>query len=112
MHLSPEQEKQAEAHVNATIDDLRQFQASDGSFQYWPGGRVDPWVTSYVGHFLLEARSLGYQVPPSMMDSWLDSQQRSARAWVTGGVTPLAVRPPQTGGSSESRLPSRERSAL
>lgn len=86
VHLSPEQEKQAEAHVNATIDDLRQFQASDGSFQYWPGGRVDPWVTSYVGHFLLEARSLGYQVPPSMMDSWLDSQQRSARAWVTGGA--------------------------
>jgi uncharacterized protein YfaS (alpha-2-macroglobulin family) len=84
VQLGSKQKEDAEAHVNAAIDRLRQFQASDGSFQYWPGGRRQPWATSYAGHFLVEARRLGFEVPPTMMSAWLDSQHRTARSWLTG----------------------------
>lgn len=82
-----------ETNVRAAIDRLRGFQAASGGFSYWPGTHSaqaarNAWVTSYVGHFLVEAERLGYYVPPSMISGWQSHQRRRARAWRTRGDTP------------------------
>ncbi len=83
--LDETRKKQLDNHVHAGLDRLRSFQTPDGGFLYWPGqGRLDPWATSYVGHFLLEAEKKGYQVPSSMLDNWLSYQQIAARNWLAG----------------------------
>jgi alpha-2-macroglobulin len=73
--LNPQRKKEVAANIQAGIERLRSF-ALDKGFTYWPGdgyssSRVaDAWATSYVGHFLLEAKRLGYNVPQSLLDSW------------------------------------------
>ena len=72
-------EFKADAHINTAIRRMRRFQLADGSFGFWPGGRrPSVWGSLYVGHFLLEARSLGYHVPPDMMTRWLQYQRSQA----------------------------------
>jgi uncharacterized protein YfaS (alpha-2-macroglobulin family) len=63
-------------NINAAIDRLKRFQISSGGFAYWPGGRsASEWGTSYAGHFLIEAKRLGYNVPDEMFDNWLKFQK-------------------------------------
>ena len=82
-----------EEAVRAGIDRLRGFQTPAGGFSYWPGGRSaawdrDGWVTSYAGHFLVEAQRLGYPVDPAMISTWRAHQRRRARSWRSAGDTP------------------------
>jgi uncharacterized protein YfaS (alpha-2-macroglobulin family) len=73
---------QIEINVKAAIRKLAAFQVSDGSFAYWPGGGSgDEWATTYAGHFLLEAKKKGYDVPGSMINNWKKFQSRIARQW-------------------------------
>ena len=63
-------------NINAAIDRLKRFQLSSGGFAYWPGGRdASEWGTSYAGHFLIEAKKLGYNVPDDMYNNWLRFQK-------------------------------------
>jgi uncharacterized protein YfaS (alpha-2-macroglobulin family) len=63
-------------NINAAIDRLKRFQVSSGGFAYWPGGRdASEWGTSYAGHFLIEAKKLGYSVPDDMYNNWLRFQK-------------------------------------
>ncbi|MBN1408066.1 MAG: hypothetical protein JW956_09760, partial [Calditrichaceae bacterium] len=63
-------------NINAAIDRLKRFQLSSGGFAYWPGGRdASEWGTSYAGHFLIEAKRLGYNVPDEMYNNWLKFQK-------------------------------------
>jgi uncharacterized protein YfaS (alpha-2-macroglobulin family) len=73
-------------NVQAGIERLRQFQQAGGGFSYWPGsGEVNAWGTNYAGHFLLEAKRLGYQVPAKMLADWTAYQKSAAQAWTAGG---------------------------
>lgn len=68
-------------NINEAVDRLRRFQTPDGGFAYWPGGlSAAEWATNYVGHFLLEAKNLGYFVPSDMVRQWLSFQKRLAAA--------------------------------
>ena len=63
-------------HINAAIRKLRRFRLPDGSFSLWPGGRhTSVWGSVYAGHFLIEARKLGYHIPEDMYQGWLRYQQ-------------------------------------
>jgi uncharacterized protein YfaS (alpha-2-macroglobulin family) len=81
-----------ERNVQAGIDRLRGFQIPTGAFVYWPGGFVgdgtfggqNSWVTSYAGHFLIEAEKLGYYVPPEMISDWINFQKSQAQSWSKG----------------------------
>jgi len=69
-------------NVTATIDRLRQFQVASGGFSYWPGMNDEShWGTNYAGHFLVEAKNLGYNVPASLMSNWKKFQMKTARNW-------------------------------
>ena len=68
-----------DAHINAAILHLRRFQLPDHSFSYWPGNRsTSVWGSLYAGHFLIEARDLGYYVPDDLLADWLRYQQSQA----------------------------------
>ena len=78
-----EKKKQAITHnIKAGIDRLKGFQTSSGGFSYWPGDS-DPnsWASTYAGHFLLEAKKLGYNVSDVMINRWVKFQQRRANNW-------------------------------
>ncbi|MDE2793814.1 MAG: MG2 domain-containing protein [Gemmatimonadota bacterium] len=82
-----------EQNIRVGIDRLRTFQVSSGGFSYWPGGHPganarNGWVTSYAGHFLVEADRLGHFVDPQMMSAWKAHQRRRARAWRVRGDSP------------------------
>ncbi|MCB9264686.1 MAG: hypothetical protein H6558_06660 [Lewinellaceae bacterium] len=82
MELDKAQQDRIPRNINATIDRLKQFQVGQGGFAYWPGGNTpDQWATSYAGHFLLEAKALGYSIPPSMLEKWTQFQKKVARMW-------------------------------
>lgn len=71
-------------NVKAGIDRLKRFQTNDGGFAYWPGEReTSNWGTNYAGHFLLEAKKLGYPVSSIMMNRWQEYQSRIAKRWVS-----------------------------
>jgi len=74
--------KKIEENVKAGIKRLRLFQLSSGGFAYWPGNtQENEWGSNYAGHFLLEAKNVGYNVPSDMIDSWLKYQKRKSREW-------------------------------
>jgi uncharacterized protein YfaS (alpha-2-macroglobulin family) len=82
LNLEASQKEQAAENVRATIGRMLEFQTGQGGFAYWPGGEsADQWSTSYGGHFLLEAREMGYAIPPGLLDRWIDFQQKAARLW-------------------------------
>jgi alpha-2-macroglobulin len=69
-------------HIKYGIKRISSFQLSDGSFSYWPGQQYyDNWATSYAGHFLIEAESKGYVLPPGLKSSWIKAQRQIARQW-------------------------------
>ena len=83
--LPKEKAAQTEENVKAGILRLMQFQTVDGGFMYWPGysRSVDDWSTSYVGHFLTEAKKMGYSVPDQMLSKWKDYQASAAKRWTS-----------------------------
>ena len=65
--------------VNEAIRRMRRFQLPDRSFSLWPGQRSPSlWGSNYAGHFLIEARALGYHVPDDMLQGWLRYQHAQA----------------------------------
>ena len=79
---SMDDESAIDANINEGIQRLRRFQLPSGAFTYWPGARdVSVWGTNYAGHFLVEAKKLGYNVPDELMNGWVRSQE--ARALTT-----------------------------
>ena len=71
--------REIDANINAGIERLRRFQIPDGGFSTWPGGhQPNEWATNYAGHFLVEARKLGYHVPDDLLNAWTRFQVRMA----------------------------------
>ncbi|CAB5080625.1 FIG00908368: hypothetical protein [Olavius algarvensis associated proteobacterium Delta 3] len=82
---TPQQRDRVAENVQTAIEKLNRFLSSDGGFVYWPGGNhANTWADIYTGHFLFEARKAGYLVPTYLTSSWLGSNRRAARSWVTG----------------------------
>lgn len=83
--LNDEQKAEIPANIEATIDRLKLFQTDQGGFAYWPGDdSPNQWATSYAGHFLLEAKALGYTVPNIQLEKWAQFQKKVARDWDPG----------------------------
>ncbi len=75
-------QQRIQQNINAAISNLQKYQNGDGGFSYWPGeGSYDNWTTSYIGHFLVEAQELGYQIPGEMLRKWKQYQRKASREW-------------------------------
>lgn len=69
-------------NVQSVIDRYPSYQTTSGGFAYWPGNAEDnEWGTTYAGHFMVEARRAGYEIPDSVFKPWLARQQALARDW-------------------------------
>lgn len=82
LDITFDKKKDIEKNIKAAIDKLGDFQIPNGGLSYWPGyGNADDWGTSYAGHFMLEAKKEGYQLPLTFLSNWLRFQKNAARQW-------------------------------
>lgn len=83
--LSDKQRAKVTKNIAAAVNRLQQFQDYTGGFAYWPGGSyVNPWSSTYAGHFLLEAKVKGYAVPEAMIERWITHQTKLSKEWNAG----------------------------
>ena len=83
--MSSVQRRDIDANIKAAIERLKTFQTVGGGFSYWPyQNEVSPWGSNYAGHFLVEAKRLGYSVPDSLYGSWLNYQRRQSKSLSDG----------------------------
>jgi uncharacterized protein YfaS (alpha-2-macroglobulin family) len=69
-------------NINGGIERLSGMQIMSGGFTYWPGDQAaHDWASSYVGHFLLEAKKMGYTVGDNVIKSWVTYQKNMAASW-------------------------------
>lgn len=89
IELSSEQKIEIQNNIRAGIDRLRSFQQADGGMSYWPGtyDESNEWGTNYAGHFMLEAKAKGYELPIGWLDAWLKYQNKMARGWSAEGTS-------------------------
>lgn len=74
-------------NINEAIKIITARQLGDGGIAYWPGNRYPTeWVTTYAGHFLLEAQKQGYNVSGSVISKWKQFQKKSAQSWNKGDL--------------------------
>ncbi len=83
LDLKPYQKQMVTDNINAGIEKLSRFKMDSG-FSFWPvsahhRSEYSEWGSSYVGHFLLEARALGYHVPGGLYDHWLKDARKKAK---------------------------------
>lgn len=80
--LSSQDKNKYKRNIESVIKKLGDAQLTNGSLPFWPGQRnTNEWVTSYAGHFMLEAKEKGYALPISFLNNWIRYQQTRARQW-------------------------------
>ena len=77
------QKEEIQKNITEALRKLVSYQTTGGGLTYWPGSAYAPdeWSTSYAGHFMLEARNRGYELPAGFLDNWLRYQKRMADNW-------------------------------
>jgi len=72
--------------VNSGIDYLTSLYRPGRGFAMWPGrsSAINPWATTYVTHFLLEARRGGFVVAEDILAGALDRLEELARTSENG----------------------------
>jgi uncharacterized protein YfaS (alpha-2-macroglobulin family) len=90
--MEKERQREIETNVKAGIRRLKNFQRMDGSMCYWPGDYSDysDWGTNYAGHFLIEAKNVGYTLPEGMLQKWMDFQKKKVNMWSQNSETEFA----------------------
>lgn len=82
LDITYDKKQEIARNIKAGIRKLSNFQAPNGGLSYWPGyPNADDWGTSYAGHFMLEAKQKGYQLPLTFLSNWLRYQKNAARQW-------------------------------
>jgi len=81
--LSSDRKGNIENNVKTCLNKLKSYQLTNGGFGYWPNDSygVSEWGTNYAGHFMLEAKSLGYELPVGLLEPWISYQTREANNW-------------------------------
>jgi alpha-2-macroglobulin len=84
--LDDKRREKVSKHIQAAIGRLKGYQVGNGAFAYWPGSDdYNAWANNYVGHFLLEAKRLGYPVPEKTLEDWQGFQNSTANEWQDDG---------------------------
>ncbi len=69
-------------NIEAGINKIISFQTASGGLSYWSGESYpSEWATNYAGHFMLEAKDMGYAIPNSFFQSWTRFQKQMANSW-------------------------------
>lgn len=81
VEMSDQMKLRISNNIKGGIARLQNFQNASGGFSYWPGIDVNDWSTCYAGHFLVEAKSAGYNVPNDILNKWVNYQKSASRNW-------------------------------
>jgi len=85
MKLDKKNQEEAEHHIQKAIERIQRFQTGTGDFSYWPGGSYqNDWASIYAGHFLIEAKKVGYLVPSELLSKWINHQIDTAQNYTVG----------------------------
>lgn len=69
-------------NVQEALRILASRQLASGAITLWPGGSYpDDWVTSYAGHFAIEAGNAGYALPAGFLSRWTAYQKSQSASW-------------------------------
>ncbi len=80
--MSDAEKEESKTKITEVIRILSSRQTADGGFAYWSGENyATEWVTTYAGHFLVEAKNKGYEVPENVLSKWAQFQLKLARNW-------------------------------
>lgn len=80
--LSDKEKENIQKNIIAGLNKFKTFQISSGGFGYWPGANyASEWGTNYAGHFMIEAKNKGYDLPPGLYENWLKFQKGAAGEW-------------------------------
>ena len=72
----------AASNIREAINKLVTRQMNNGGIALWPGAmQPDNWVTTYAGHFLIEAERAGHAIPSALRQKLIDYQKRTSRDW-------------------------------
>ncbi len=81
--LSEEKKQRVSEVVNEVIRQLSTRQLGDGGFMFWYGDNYSSeWASTYAGHFLIEAKNRGYDVPGTVISRWVQFQAKLAQNWL------------------------------
>lgn len=82
--LSTEESHTIQRHIDAAIARMEHYLRPNGSLGYWPeGSAYNDFATAYAIHFLLEAQSLGYTIPGTMLPKLKQFMSYQASRWNT-----------------------------
>ncbi len=84
IELDADRKIQIEDNIRTAINNLKKFQVNNGGLSYWPGSydrTANEWGTSYAGHFMLEAKTKGYDLPIGFLPAWIQYQTQMANDW-------------------------------
>ncbi|MFK8037076.1 MAG: alpha-2-macroglobulin [Crocinitomicaceae bacterium] len=83
VNLTKSEKENIDENILAALTKYRSFQNSKGGFSYWPDGNsaANEWGTNYAGHFMIEAKNKGYDLPSGMLKSWIKFQKGAASQW-------------------------------
>ncbi|MGC8864321.1 MAG: alpha-2-macroglobulin family protein [Bacteroidales bacterium] len=80
------QMKKRNRNLREGIQKLVTAQVAGGGIGFWPGMQsADEWVSSWVGHFMLEARKQGFVIPSTFFNNWLAYQRKMSQQWRYSG---------------------------
>lgn len=80
-YLTPSEKSNIQRNVNRGISTIRGMQLGNGGIPYWEGGsEINDWAALYAGHFMIEAKRAGYQVPTAFLNSWTQYFNRMLRS--------------------------------
>ncbi len=81
--LSDQEKQRIQTNIESVVGRLPSRQLGNGGISTWPGSTMaNDWITSYTGHFVIEAQKKGYSPPAGFMDNWLRFQRDMANRWV------------------------------
>jgi hypothetical protein len=74
--------KNATENITEAINKVVSRQMTGGGIALWPNSaQADNWITSYAGHFLLEAERKGFSIPQGAKQKWIGYQKKRAGEW-------------------------------
>ena len=81
--LSNKEQRNIQTNIEKALDRIKSFQTAKGGFTYWPNSysSEDEWGTNYAGHFMIEAKKKGFQLPIGLLNNWMSFQTEKANAW-------------------------------
>ncbi len=74
--------KRSAENIKEAISTIISRQMVNGGIALWPGAyQPDNWVTTYAGHFMIEAERLGYNIPSGFRQKWISYQKKTSQEW-------------------------------